>query len=43
MQEAVSRKNNAHNAMCRNHSEENKRRHGSIKNIAKKVVSKAMK
>ena len=31
VKEAVSRKKNAHNAMCQNNSEENKRRHKSMK------------
>ena len=38
--EAVSRKKEAHKAMCQNSTEENKRRHKSMKN---KAVSKAMR
>ena len=32
------RKKEAHNAMCKNSTEENKRRHKSMKNKAKKAV-----
>ena len=42
MKEAVSRKK-AHKAMCQNSTEENKMRHKSMKNKAKKAVSKAMR
>ena len=42
MKEAVSRKKDAHKAMCQNSTEENKRRYKSLKNKAKKAVSKAM-
>ena len=42
MKEEVSRKK-AHKAMCQNSTEENKRRHKSIKNKANKAVSKAMR
>ena len=41
MKEAVSRKKEAHNAMCQNSAEENKRRYKSMKNKANKAVSKA--
>ena len=40
MKEAVSRKKDTHNAMCQNNTEENKRRHKSMRN---KAVSKAMR
>ena len=40
--EAVSRKKDAHKAMCQNSTEENKSRHKSQKNKAKKAVSKAI-
>ena len=43
MKEAVSRKIDPHKAMGQNSAEENKRRHKSMKNKAKKVVSKAMR
>ena len=43
MMEAVSRKKNAYNMMCRNSTEENKRKYKSMKNKAKKAVSKAMR
>ena len=38
---AVSRKKEAHKAMCQNSTEENKRRYESMKNKAKIAVSKA--
>ena len=40
MKEAVSRKKDAYKAMCQHNTEENKRRHKSMKN---KAVSKAMR
>ena len=40
--EAVSRKKDAHKAMCQNNTEESKRRYKNMKNEAKKAVSKAM-
>ena len=43
MMEAVSRKKDAHMAMCRNSTEENKRRYKSMKLKTKKAVSKAMR
>ena len=43
MKEAVSRMKHAHKPMCQNCSEENKRRHKSMKNKAKNAVSKAMR
>ena len=43
MKEAVSRKKDAHKAMCQNSTEENKRRHESMKNKTTKSVSKAMR
>ena len=42
VKEAVSRKKDAHKAMCQNNIEENENRHKSMKNKAKKAVSKAM-
>ena len=39
MKEAVSRKNEAHKAMCQNSTEENKKRYKSMKN---KAASKIM-
>ena len=41
IREAVSRKKDAHKAMCRNSTEENKRRHGSLKNKENTSFSKA--
>ena len=41
VKEAVSRKKDAHKAMCWNSTEENNRRYKSIKNKANKAVSKA--
>ena len=35
--------NEAHKAMCQNSTEENKRRYKSMKNKAKKAVSKVMR
>ena len=43
VKEADSRKKEAHKAMCHNNTEENKRRHKSMKNKAKKAVPKAMR
>ena len=43
MNEAASRKKDAHKAMYRNSTEKNKRRYKSMKNKAKKPVSKAMR
>ena len=43
MNEAILRKTDAHKAMCKNSSAENKRRYKSIKNKAKKAVSRAMR
>ena len=43
VEEVVSRKKDAHNAMCRNSTEENKRRYISLKNKGRKAVSKAMR
>ena len=40
--EAASIKKETHKAMCQNSTEENKR-HKSMKNIAKKAVSKGMR
>ena len=41
--EAVSRKKDVNKAMCRNSTEENRRRYKSMKNKAKKAVSKAIR
>ena len=43
VKEAVSRKKEAHKAMCQNRTEENKRMYKSMKNKANKAVSKAMR
>ena len=43
VKEAVPRKKDAHKARCQSRTEENKRRGKSIKNKAKKAVSKAMR
>ena len=43
MNEAVSRKKDAHKAMHQNSTAENKRRYESMKNKASKAVSKAMR
>ena len=43
MNEAISRKKEAHVAMCRNRTMENKMKDKCMKNKAKKAVSKAMK
>ena len=40
VKEAVSRKKDAHKAMCWNSTEENKRRYESMKNIAKRIDSR---
>ena len=42
MKEAVSRKKEAHKAMCQNSTEENKRRCKSMKNEAKKQFQKQL-
>ena len=41
--EAVSRKNEAHKAMCKNSTDENKRGYKSMKNKANKAASQAMR
>ena len=43
VKKAVSRKKDALEDMCQNSTEENTRRHNSMKNKAKKAVSKAMR
>ena len=43
VKEAVSVKKEAHNVMCQNSTGENKRRQKSIKNKAKKAISKVMR
>ena len=43
VKDAVSGKKEVHKAMCQNRTEENKRRHESLKNKAKKAVSKAIR
>ena len=43
MKEAVSRKKESHKAMCQNSTEENRRRHKSMKNKANKAASKSMR
>ena len=43
MKEAVSRKKNEHKVMCHNNTDEYKKRHKSMKNKAKKAVSKTMR
>ena len=43
MKEAVSRKKEAHKAMCQSSAEENKSGYKSMINKAKKAVSKAMR
>ena len=43
VKEAVSRKKDAHKAMCQDNTEGNKRRYKSMKNKARKAVSKAMR
>ena len=43
MKEAVSRRIEAHKAMRKNSTDENKRRYKNMKNKAKKAVSKAMR
>ena len=43
MKEAVSRKKEAHKAMCENSTEGNKMRYKSMINKASKAVSKAMR
>ena len=40
---SFSRKKEAHNVMCQNGTEENKRRYGSMKSKANKSVSNAMR
>ena len=41
--EAVSRKEDAHMAMCQDNTEESKKRYRSMKNKARKAVSKALR
>ena len=43
VKEAVSRKKDAHRAMCQNNAVEKKRRYRSMKNKAKKAVSRAIR
>ena len=43
MKDLVSRKKDAYKTMCQNGTYENKRRYNSMKNKAKKAVSKAMR
>ena len=43
VKKAVSRKKDAHKAICLHCNEENKRRYKSMKNQARKVVSKAIR
>ena len=43
MKDAVSRKKDAHKALCQNSTDENKRRYKGMNNNAKKAVSKAMR
>ena len=43
MKQAVSRKEDANKVMCPNNSEDNKRKYRSMKNKAKKAVSKAIR
>ena len=43
VKETVSIKKDAHKAMCRNSTEENKRKYKRMKNKAKKAVSKVMR
>ena len=43
VKEAISRKKDAHKAMCRNSTEQNKNMHNCMKNKAYKVASKVMK
>ena len=43
VKEPVSREKEAHKAMFQNSTEENKRRHKSMKNKANKAVTKAMR
>ena len=43
VKEAVSRKKDAHRAMCQNNAVEKKRRDRSMKNKAKKAVSRAIR
>ena len=43
VKKAVSRKKEAHKAMCQNSNEENNRRYVCMKNNAKKAVSNAMR
>ena len=43
VKEAILRKKEAHKAMCQKSTKENKRRYKSLKNKAKKAVSKAMR
>ena len=43
VKEAVSRKKDAHKVKCQNNTEENKRMYKSMKNKAKKAVSRSMR
>ena len=43
VKEAVYKKKDAHKVMCWNSTQENKRRYKSMKNKAKKAVSKVMR
>ena len=43
MRETVSRKKDAHKAMCQNSTEENKRRYERMRSKTKKAVSIAMR
>ena len=43
VKEALLRMKEAHRAMCKNSTEENKRRYKSLKNKAKTAVSKALR
>ena len=43
VKEAVSRKKEAHKAMCQNNTVKNKRRYKNMQNKAKKIVSKVMR
>ena len=43
VKEGVSRKKDVHKAMCQSSTEETERRYESMKNMANKAVSKAMR
>ena len=43
VKEAISRKKDAHKAMCQSSTEENKRRYKSMKNKVNKAVSQVMR